>query len=176
MRAASSPFWRVLQFASALVPRSCHETDRRLRTIVQNDRQWVLLQRMSSFDRAHHLCVHDSLVDDGHHDPDLLLAAALHDVGKSDAQGRVRLGHRVLKVLGERVSPGLLDRVSRWDNVVGHGLFLAANHAALGALLVRAAGGSERCCELIARHHDDPGEVGDGDLQALIEADEGALT
>lgn len=140
--------------------------------MLQNEAQWRLLLRLSAFDRAHHLRVYDTLVAAGYADFNLLLAAALHDVGKADERGRVRLAHRVLKVLLQAIVPGLVGR--RAGGWFGHGLFLAQHHPRLGAELAMAAGVSERCAELIARHEERL-PVDDPQLRVLIQADAGAI-
>lgn len=175
LRKGSGARWRVLQFLTALSVRTDPQVDLRLRSVVQNDAQWALLQRLTPFDRSHHLHVYDALRRAGHSDPDLLLAGVLHDVGKADDRGRVWLLHRVAKVLLARHAPGLLSRLSNSQgNAVTHGLFLCVWHAELGARLAHAAGASARCCELIARHEEDSENVTDRDLLALILVDHGA--
>jgi hypothetical protein len=167
--------WRLSQFSRAVTYRHDSEIDRRLQGVLQNEAQWRLLRRLSAFDRGHHLRVHDTLVAAGYADPDLLLAAALHDVGKANDRGRVRLPHRVLKVLLQAISPRLLDLVGRRSGGwLGHGLFLARHHPQLGAELAGAADVSERCAELIARHEERI-PVEDPVLRVLIQADAGAI-
>lgn len=166
---------RVRQFRNAALPWTAGgSADDALRRIVENDRQWSLLERLSAFDREHHLQVYSLLVKQGERDSDLLLAAALHDVGKADERMRVALPHRVLKVLLGATLPGVLVRLSRWDNWLGHGLFLATRHPELGALLARQAGASERSCDLIRFHHRPLAEIDDPALRALILADDEA--
>lgn len=168
--------WRVSQFLRAVVHRHDPETDRRLRAILKNDKQWELIARLSTFDRAHHLKVHDTLRGAGYEDRDLLLAAVLHDAGKADGRCRVGVVHRVLKVLLNAVSPRLLNRAAREDSGwIGHGLYLAMHHPGLGAELARATGASERCAALIARHEDSL-PVDDPLLSVLIQADAGSIT
>jgi hypothetical protein len=165
----------VLQFANALRLRGDLQVDLRLKSIVQNDQQWKLLERLSAYDRAHHLGVYDSLIVSGWTNEDLLLAAALHDVGKADDVGRVRVAHRVALVLFGRTSPGLLMRLaSTPGSRTRHGFYLAVHHAALGAALAADAGAPERCCQLIAGHHDDRAALTDPDLLALMSADQGS--
>lgn len=167
--------WRAGQFFSALAHRHNPEIDRELRGVMQNEAQWALLLRLSAFDRAHHLMVYNALTESGHSDADLLLAAALHDVGKADTRGRVRLAHRVLKVVLQRVSLRLLDRIARREGSwLRHGVYLARHHTQLGAHLALAAGASYRCSELIARHEDRL-PVDDPQLQALMQADSEAI-
>ena len=167
--------WRVLQFLTALSVRPNPEVDLRLRAVVQNDALWALLRRMTPFDRSHHLHVYEALRSAGYSDPDLLLAGALHDVGKADDRGRVWLVHRVTKVLLARRAPGLLNNLTNVKgNAFAHGLYLCVQHAELGALLAESAGASPRCCELIRLHEEDADSVADRDLLALIRADHGA--
>lgn len=170
-RQSHGGLWRVTQFVCVLMHRHNPEIDRRLRLAVLNDAQWRLLERLPPFDRAHHLGVRDTLVSAGQTDPDVLLAAALHDVGKADERGRVRLVHRVLNVLAPQgVGERWATAEYRTINGLAHGMYLARHHARLGAQLVLAAGASTRCAELIARHESTL-PVDDGELAALIQAD-----
>lgn len=166
---------RVRQFVIAATSRArSDEVDNALRQVVRNDAQWQLLARLTPFDRAHHLQVYRLLTEQGADDPDLLLAAVLHDVGKADGRMRVALPHRVIKVLLAASFPEVLARIARMDTWLGHGLYLAMRHPELGALLARDAGATERCCDLI-RLHDKPVEqVDDPALRVLILADKKA--
>lgn len=166
---------RVRQFLDATLPQDdAGVIDRALRQIVENDQQWQLLARLTPFDRVHHLRVYTVLVEQGETDPDLLLAAVLHDTGKADNRMRVGLPHRVVRVLLGATWPELLARLTSRDNWLGHGLFLAVRHPELGALLARQAGASDRCCDLIRHHHQPIETVNDPLLRALILADEEA--
>jgi putative nucleotidyltransferase with HDIG domain len=166
---------RIAQFVGAVRCKDDPAVDARLRVLLGNDAQWALLQRLAPFDRAHHLRVHELLVTLGHDDLDLLRAALLHDIGKADERGRVRLPHRVVSTLLGELAPSLLARLSRADrDGVRHGLYLAAHHARLGAELAAQAGASARCCALIAGH--EGAQVGDDPLlAALIAADSQAI-
>lgn len=165
---------RLRQGLAALVSRPEPEVDRRLRSLLGDERQWALLARLSSFDRIHHLAVHDALVAGGCEDVDVLRAALLHDIGKADARGRVRLPHRVVKVLGTRLFPGQLDRLARKDGGwFRHGVWLAVRHADAGAALASEAGANARVCDLIRRHHDAEGAADDLGLAILRHVDEG---
>lgn len=164
---------RLRQGVAALSSRPDPDIDRRLRALVSDERQWLLLARLSSFDRSHHLVVHDALVADGCRDGDVLRAALLHDIGKADGRGRVRLLHRVIRVAAGRCCPRQLDRFARHDRGwLHHGVHLAVLHPALGADLARESGASERVCELIRRHEESSGE--DVGLEWLRRADEAA--
>lgn len=164
---------RVSQFVRACTARHDPTLDHELRHLLGDARQWALLARLPHFDRLHHLQVYRRLEAMGHHDPDLLRAALLHDIGKADGRGRVMLVHRVARVLLRAVWPAGLGTLARENGSwLTHGLYLAEHHARLGAGLAREAGASERCCRLILLHderrrHDDP------DLAALAAADDG---
>jgi putative nucleotidyltransferase with HDIG domain len=170
----NNAFWRVRQFAHALHNRPDPEVDTALRQILASDAQWALLVRLTAFDRAHHLRVHALLVESGHDDPDLLLAALLHDVGKADEHGRVGPIHRAAHVLLGWLAPGLLTRVAVSGGWFGHGLWLSLHHAEHGAALARRAGASERCCALIAAHADPP-QGADPLATALAAADHASI-
>lgn len=161
---------RVAQFLAYIRPRRAVD-DGALRALVSPE-QWALLARLSRADRAHLLAVHRRLLAHGCRDRDVLLAALLHDAGKADERGRVGLSQRVAAVLLRRAVPGLLAALAvpgrgRWR----HGLYLAREHARLGAEQARRVGCSERVCWLIAHHHD--AMVDDPGLRLLQAADEG---
>jgi putative nucleotidyltransferase with HDIG domain len=169
---AERPAGRVGQFLHALRCRHDRGIDDRLRMLLDDERQWSLLARLAPYDRAHHLDVHERLVTAGFTDADLLRAALLHDVGKADERGRVRLQHRVARVILRRALPGPLRRIGARPSRIWHGMYLAENHAELGAHAAREAGASASCCELIAAHESEP-PGSDPALAALIAADEG---
>ncbi|HEX5164964.1 MAG TPA: HD domain-containing protein [Thermomicrobiales bacterium] len=164
--------WRVRQFGHAVRSRPDPAVDSELRRLLASDAQWELLARLTPFDRAHHLRVYRLLADAGQDDPDLLRAALLHDSGKAAERGRVGVVHRAVYVLVGRVSPALLDRLASHDDRFRHGIWLSLRHAEIGAELVRDAGGSERCCDLIRRHNDR--SASDDPLLAALIADDHA--
>lgn len=162
---------RLTQFVRVVRLRPDPRVDVTLQALLDNPAQWRLLERMTRYDRAHHLHVYQWLVERGHRDPDLLRAALLHDVGKADGRQRVMLGHRIARVLGRAVTPSGLDRLAKPNGSrLCHGLYLAQHHARLGAEMARSTGASDRCCALIARHED--ASAGDDvELAALMAAD-----
>ncbi len=163
---------RVGQGLRYLAARHDPAVDAALRALLR-PAEWALVARLAPGDRAHLLDTRRRLEWAGCDDPDLLLAALLHDVGKADERARVLLGHRVAAVLLGRAAPGLLARLaapSRWR--LRHGLYLAVAHPRLGADLARRAGCPERVCWLIAHHHDRP--AADASLARLQAVDEEA--
>lgn len=128
---------------------------------------WDLFDEMPAADRRHGLDVAQRLRRDGQSDPDLLVAALLHDCAKGP---RMRLWHRVAGVLLEAAAPLLLVRLaSPRPGSWRHGLFLYLHHAGLSADAALAAGCSERAVAFIA------GRAAPGDAalaDALRRADE----
>jgi putative nucleotidyltransferase with HDIG domain len=159
--------YRTLQFVRQLRNKTEPEADAALRQLV-SPAQWDLIARLSPADRAHLLRVHRALLADNWQDRDLLTAAVLHDIGKADETMRVRLVHRVLKVL---LGP-YASRFARANvNVLQHGLYLSLNHQTLGASMARQTGANDRACWLIEHHHD--GTIhSDAELTALRIVDE----
>lgn len=127
---------------------------------------------LPAVDRAHLSRVGQHLVAERITNPDLLVAAVFHDIGKHEGNVSVRLPHRVARVLMARWTPSLLDRLGRSADPSPplRPLWLSVHHARLGASRARALGCSERACWLIA-HHEDAPPVADRDLAALQRAD-----
>ncbi len=163
--------YRIGQFRRALGARPAPSQLAGVRVRL-NAAQWRLFCGMAPRDRWHAVETLRLLDERGAADPDLALAALLHDAGK----GYIRLHERVLFVLIARW-PWLLRRLAvrhgaRWRTA----LYRSARHAATGARLAREAGASERAAALIRYHHRlrDARQTGDPDLLALIDADERA--
>jgi putative nucleotidyltransferase with HDIG domain len=132
-----------------------------------------LFQAMPRYDQQHALNVLHTLQSMGHHDPDLLAAALLHDAGKTAGQaGTLHLWHRVAVVLMRAFAPDLLARTARdqpgsWRQP----FFVQQHHAEIGAELARQTGCSPRTADLIRRHEESPDRSGDPLLAALQAAD-----
>ena len=132
-----------------------------------------LFAQMPRADQHHGVSVARTLERRGHHDPDLITAALLHDVGKSRAP--ISVWGRVIVVLGEWLFP---EHADRWGRGEAQGLrrpfVVRHRHAAWGAEMVGQAGASHTTTQLIRRHHeplDDRAEDGDM-LAALHDADD----
>src|SRR5438094_3709405 len=103
-----------------------------------------LFRTMSPADQRHSLRVCRNLLARGCKDKDMLAAALLHDVGK--AQGRVPFWTRPAIVLGKKLAPRFLSRLTvyphegislpRWRRSLSY----AWHHAEVGAELAAAAG------------------------------------
>lgn len=117
---------------------------------------FALYCRMRRIERQHSLRVLRDLRAHGHTEPDVLVAALLHDVGKTRA--RFSLPEKVLVVLVKAFAPA---RYHRWGNgpladkpAWQRPFAVSAQHPAWGAEMVAAAGGRSLAVELIRRHAD----------------------
>lgn len=111
----------------------------------------ALYRQMRRSERQHSLRVLRSLISAGHTDPDLLVAALLHDVGKT--RTHFFLPEKVLVVLVKAAAPPLYRR---WGCGPARGwrrpFAVSVQHPVWGAEMVAAAGGSPLAVELIRRH------------------------
>jgi hypothetical protein len=140
--------------------------------------QRMLFERLQMSEKVHSLKVLRALLDQGEDQPDLLVAALLHDIGKS--RFPLIMLDRILIVLGKTFFPG---RVKCWGSEpVGvlnpsyisdrRGLLtetffriwrrpfiVAEKHPAWGAEMAAQAGASPLAVDLIRRHQEqlDPG-------------------
>ena len=114
---------------------------------------YELYRRMRRSERQHSLRVLRDLMAEGCTQPDLLAAALLHDVGKT--QGRFSLPEKVLVVLVRAVAPGLFQE---WGSGSARGwrqpFAVSVQHPAWGAGMAAAAGASPLLVDLIRRHAD----------------------
>ena len=110
-----------------------------------------LYRAMDPRDRAHAVEVACALVRAFPGAPgEVVRAALLHDVGKS--RRAYRLGERIAAHLVRVAPPPPEPALHGWAGARQ----VAAHHGAYGAAMIRAAGGSWRVAELVARH-DRPG-------------------
>jgi len=165
-------WYRVWQFWQALTAAPGAEVPVGLAPGLQ-----ALYAGMPRADRAHGVRTLARLSPEERQHPDLVVAALLHDVGKSGAG--VHLWDRVLAVLAGRLAPGWLERVSRREGGLWCGLCRIGRHAEEGARRLAAAGASPLTVCLVRCHHGVPAgldlpEAERGLLEALRRADEEA--
>lgn len=112
-----------------------------------------LFQRFDRNDQWHSYRVMKLLQSAGHDNPDLLVAALLHDVGKT--QLKLSVWQRSLIVLGYAFSA---QRVAGWGagEAVGwkRPFVVKAQHPVWGAAMAAEAGTSTQAVSLIRRHQD----------------------
>lgn len=98
-------------------------------------------------------------------EPDLIVAALLHDAGK----GRQRRLDRIAWVLAEAARLGAIAANERSRLEVRRAMARSRSHAWSGAELIRAAGAPEEAVRLVRLHHRAPGN--DPVLALLQQAD-----
>ncbi len=132
----------------------------------------ALFYRMQASEQTHGLAMFHQFVQNGETSQDLLVAALLHDAGKS--RYPLQTMERVLIVLGEAFLP---ERVKEW----GKGqpvswkksFVVAVQHPTWGAEMAARAGASALTVALIL-YHQEPPEIAAG-LSPVIAADNHAL-
>lgn len=120
--------------------------------------QWELFDRLQVGEKQHALLMFHHFLSQGDHEPDLLVAALLHDVGK--LRYTMNPLERAMVVLAKAVIP---ERAQRWGNLPADGFealpgwrkafVVAEHHAAWGADLARISGVSQLAETLIREHH-----------------------
>jgi hypothetical protein len=115
------------------------------------ERAVLLFEGMSRQDQRHGLDVLYGLREQGVDAREVLAAALLHDVAKSEG---VRTWHRIVAVLVRALSPELLEQMASPDpGSWRHPFWLQLRHAERGAELAEAAGCASTTVQLI-RHHE----------------------
>lgn len=157
-------FWRTI----AAEPMSLGQLEE-VRAVLSADETELFL-RYDPTDQQHCFRVLQTLRDAGVEDHDLLVAALLHDIGKT--QVRLTALDRMVGTVAERTMPG---RMAQWGTAappVGwrKPFVVRVNHATWGAEMAQQAGSSPTAVCLIRRHQD---RIGDGlsqaDLQLLYQ-------
>ncbi len=112
-----------------------------------------LFSRLQAGEQAHSLAIFHQLCEQGENNQDLLVAALLHDVGKT--RYPLQLWERVWVVLGKTFWP---KRAREWGRAQPRGwkkaFVVAEQHAAWGAEMAAQAGASALAVSLICFHQD----------------------
>ncbi|MEN8172731.1 MAG: HD domain-containing protein [Chloroflexota bacterium] len=146
-----SIYYRARQFGQALKARTLSEADLAEVQAILTPEQMTLFSRLQPSEQSHSLRVLRTLEDDRTVDPDLKVAALLHDIGK--IRYPLRLWQRVFVVLGKALWP---KRAQAWGEKEARGwqtpFVVAAQHPAWGAEIALEAGVSPRASRLIRAH------------------------
>ena len=135
--------------------------------------QAVLFSSLQPGEQYHALEMVHKLVDQGESQPDLLVAALLHDVGK--LRYKMNPLERAVVVLVRRLSP---ETARQWGSPPSKGweslpgwrkpFVVAEQHDTWGAEMAHQAGVSPMAEDLIRRHHQQPAEATGGIENALL--------
>ena len=119
--------------------------------------QWALFRGMQPSEQAHALHILHRLQAQGETDPDLLIAALLHDAGKQRCP--LHPWERAVIVLAQAAAPRLMRRWSSQAEIDPKGctgwrkpFMVATWHAEWGAKMAQQAGASPLVVDLIRRH------------------------
>jgi hypothetical protein len=170
--------YRLQQFFWALGARMGPAARAEVETLL-TPAQLDLFRRMPRYDQRHSLHVMRTLRAAGHRQPDLLIAALLHDAAKST--GPLRLWHSVTIVLLKALAPHWLARLAReaepgnWR----YPFYAHRRHAEIGARRAESVGCSRLTVWLVAHHQsvprperEGPENLKEGLLAALRWADD----
>lgn len=162
--------YRLRQLRTILIAGPLPDEARREIAATLSGPERALFDHYTPGDQWHAYRVLRMLRDAGYNDPDLLVAALLHDVGKTRCP--LSAWDRTLIVVAQALVP---QRMAAWGEGAPEGwrrpFVVRAQHAAWGAAMAEAAGSRPAVVDLIRRHQDKPGE-GDAWLTRLQWADD----
>jgi hypothetical protein len=134
--------------------------------------QMALFVQLQPGEKAHACYMVRKLIEQGESQPDLLVAALLHDVGK--LHYRLNPLERAMVVVVGWLMP---EQTREWGNLPPHGweavphwrkaFIVAGQHAGWGAELARGVGVSP-LTETLIRLHDDPHSPLAGDAEIIL--------
>lgn len=126
--------------------------------------QMNLFMQMQASEQNHSLRVLRTIQDQGDTNPDLLVAALLHDVGK--IRYPLRLWERVFIVLGKKMFP---NKSKHWGQAPPRGwrrpFVVAEQHPLWGGDLCLGAGTAPMAVTLIKRHQEKSGSTSSNQLE-----------
>lgn len=150
--------YRTRQFWQAVGSKPSSDDMALVHTLLTVSQRTIFTQMQNS-EQAHALLVLRKLLNQREDDQDLLIAALLHDVGKS--RFPLRLWERVVVVLARKICPGCVQRWGERDfgnEQAPHGwrraFMIAVGHPVWGAEMAAQAGCSQMTINLIRRHQE----------------------
>jgi putative nucleotidyltransferase with HDIG domain len=145
-------FYRARQLWSALAAALSAEDIERISEALTPD-QMMLFLRLQPGEQAHSFRIYRQLCEQSETNRDLLVAALLHDVGKSCHP--LHLWERVEIVFVKHFAP---EKMKEWGRGEPRGwkrpFVVAEQHAAWGAQMAAQAGASPLAVALIQRHQE----------------------
>ena len=145
-------FWRAL-----LASPTCEELEQV--KVFLSPKLYALFCAMQPDEQAHSFAIFSELKGKGQHHPDLLVAALLHDSGKS--RYKLHMWERVIIVIGKAVFPerskqwGTSGR-DAWERSWRRAFVIAEQHPIWGAQMAEEAGATPLAVRLIRWHQEDP--------------------
>lgn len=149
-RLTGAAFYRTKQFFAAVTARQLTQADQAIVQRYLSPAQRALFEQMPQNDQRHAVAVARSLIHCGWSDIELVQAALLHDIGKTN--GGLHLGYRVVIVLLRTFWPAGLKRIAALDTGWRRPFHIHQQHPRIGAQMAAEAGSSPRVVELIAQH------------------------
>lgn len=167
--------YRSRQFFRGFFAKLTSEDEEQVRQILSSA-EYELFCRMPLDARRHSLNVYQSLLARGQDNPDLAVAALLHDVGKVAAdEAGVKLGlwMRIPLVMIEATQPKLIRRLALPDPAAGwrYTLMVHLDHPQIGAEWAANAGSSQLACWLIGAHQEKDPTPDSGLMQPEVAKD-----
>jgi putative nucleotidyltransferase with HDIG domain len=144
-------FWRIFSTQTSLL--ELERTQARL-----SPEQWELFTQLQPSEKDHAVAMFRRLLEQGETQPDLLVAALLHDIGK--LRYRMNPLERAMVVMVHSINPKQSQRwgslpPNGWDSLPGwrKAFIVAEQHAGWGAEMARQAGATPLTGTLIREHH-----------------------